>query len=182
MINREIINTKVWHLDCKANTKVTWRHCKVVLCGPGVWLTTQWVSLLELLVRSLPTLLPLPLSPLTALPPAPTSSSSPKQSWLLIASKEYQHLYIKWVALLLDFVFFVFVFFSVQFQALGDNLNTDIFLTAFYGNLGYSIPEKLFLMLSYERENIHSKIFSIFRPLKSQFSVIQNNRGIYMNF
>lgn len=33
-----------------------------------------------------------------------------------------------------------------------------------------------------ERENIYSKIFSIFRPLKSQFSVIQDNRGIYTRF
>lgn len=81
-------------------------------------------------------LLPFPFFLSPSLPSHPISlylslfpSISSKGSWFLISFQEHQQVYIKWLVILLGFVF-IFLF-SIQFWALGDNLN--IFLTALYG-------------------------------------------------
>lgn len=93
-------------------------------------------------------------------------SISSKGSWFLTSFQEYQQVYIKWLAILLGFVF-IFLF-SIQFWALGDNL---YIFNCFIWNCSITdiiCWETLFLMQSYLKDKIfYSKIFSIFRPLKS---------------
>lgn len=129
--------------------RVIWRHRTVVSggreCGSCSVNFLIFLLLSFSLSPSLPFfffsffpsfLLPFPFFLSPSLPSHPISlylslfpSISSKGSWFLISFQEHQQVYIKWLVILLGFVF-IFLF-SIQFWALGDNLN--IFLTALYG-------------------------------------------------
>lgn len=85
-------------------------------------------------------------------------SISSKGSWFLTSFQEYQQVYIKWLAILLGFVF-IFLF-SIQFWALGDNL---YIFNCFIWNcpiMDIICWETLFLMQSYLKDKYFIQKFS----------------------